>query len=608
MKGAATWIGFTLAAASAVWGGEAPASPGKGPPRVGGEVEIANVPFDLNEVIRTVRKNRGLPEEPPKQGFRAETRGERPFVSKGNAFLHETPRFQAEFGEDGLRYFAQGNKEKPDLEILSVSFERGGVTRTVFGKNRLEEHAPGLLRGEARDGVTPFVRNRGEEGMEIYWTIDEPLSPDASALRVRVAIRAVGEPEVHDEGLVFPAWREEGQVTLSNVTVVDSAGRLERIRPSLAADHEILFEVPHEFLENAQYPILIDPTVGPEFLVDSNAVIGPASGNQSSPSVASNGTDYFVAWRDNRSGTGGDIYGARVASDGTMLDPMGIPIYTAAGNPRNPSAASNGTDYFVAWDNGNNIYGTRVAPDGTVLDPSGIAISTAANDQQYPSVASNGTDYFVAWHDDRSGTDWDIYGTRVASDGTVLDPTGIAVSTAANDQEYPSVASNGTDYFVVWEDRRNGGGPDIYGARVRASDGLLLDGPPDTGGIPVSTASGGQYEPSAASNGTDDYVAWEDGRNWGTTWSDIYGARLRASDGLLLDGPPETGGIAVSTAADWQVYPSVASNGTDYFVVWEDEGPNDIYGARVASDGTVLDPTGIAVSTAANDQEYPSVA
>jgi hypothetical protein len=143
MKGAATWIGFALAAASAVWGGEPPASPGKGPPKVGGEVEISSLPFDINEVIRTVRRNRGLPEEPPKQGFRAEARGERPFVSRGNAFLHETPRFQAEVGEDGLRYFAQGGKGQPDFEILSVSFERGGNTQTVFGKSRLMRETAG---------------------------------------------------------------------------------------------------------------------------------------------------------------------------------------------------------------------------------------------------------------------------------------------------------------------------------------------------------------------------------------------------------------------------------------------------------------------------------
>jgi hypothetical protein len=382
----------------AVWGGEPPASPGKGPPHVGGEVEIANVPFDVNEIIRTVRKNRGLPEEPPKRGFHAEARGERPFVSKGNAFSHKAPRFQSEIDANGLRYFTQGNKEKPDFEILSVSFEQGGVPQTVFGKGRLEEHTPGLLRGKTRGGITSYARNRGEEGIEIYWTIDEPNGPEASALRVRLAIRAAGEPREHPEGLVFPAWREEGQIILSNVTVADSAGRRERVRPSLATSQEILFEVPREFLEIAQFPILIDPMVGPEILVDPSPVIGPAADDQKYPSVASNGTDYLVAWQDYRSGTGWDIYGA------------------------------------------------RVAPDGTVLDLSGIAVSTAADHQWYPSAASNGTDYFIAWYNYRSGADYDI-----------------------------------------------------YGARVRASDGLLLDGPPDTGGIPISTAADHQYSPSVPS-------------------------------------------------------------------------------------------------------------
>ncbi|UCF80198.1 MAG: hypothetical protein JSV08_06675 [Acidobacteriota bacterium] len=720
------WLILSVAAMGAgfmpvaVWGGEASASQGKGPPRVGGEVEIADVPFDVNEIIRTVRKNRGLPEEPPRQGFRAEARGERPFASKGNAFSHETPRFQAEIGQDGLRYFAQGNKEKPDFEILSVRFERGGNTHTVFGKGRLEEHSPGLLKGEARDGVTPYVRNRGEEGIEIYWTVDEPLSPEASALRVRLAIRSSGEPREHPEGLVFPAKGEKGQVTFSNVTLVDAAGRLERIRPSLATGREILFEVSRGFLENTRYPILIDPTVGPEFPVEPSPVIGWAvytrhisvasngadyfvawsdsrmSGGydifgtrvtsagavldqtgiiisteaswQDYPSVASNGTDYLVVWEDSRNqfGTGDDIYGARIrSSDGVLLDGPpdigGIVISAAAGHQRFPSVTSNGTDYFVAWNVSNAIvYGARVASDGTVLDPTDIVISFGAN---RPSVASNGTDYFVAWQDDRNGTDSDVYGARLASsDGAVLDPTGIAVSTAASGQEYPSVASDGTDYFIAWTDYRNGGSPDIYGARVQASDGLLLDGPSDTGGIAVSTEVHTQLYPSVASNGTDYFVAWRDERI--SPFDDIYGARVRASDGLLLDGPPDTGGIfvgdadssmagvlrvlsvasngtdyfvawwwrdsavigtrvtaagtvldptgiAVSIAASGQLYPSIASNGTGYFVAWNDTRNAtyyDIYGARVASDGTVLDPTAIAVSTEVDSQFFSSVA
>ncbi|UCF80883.1 MAG: S8 family serine peptidase [Acidobacteriota bacterium] len=108
MKGAVTWVGSALAAVSIVWGGklsavqEVPCARLPDPPKVGGEVETANVPFDMNEVIRTARKNRGLPEESPRRGFQAEARGERPFVSKGNAFSHETARFQAEVGEDAI--------------------------------------------------------------------------------------------------------------------------------------------------------------------------------------------------------------------------------------------------------------------------------------------------------------------------------------------------------------------------------------------------------------------------------------------------------------------------------------------------------------------------
>jgi phosphoribosylformylglycinamidine (FGAM) synthase PurS component len=281
---------------------------------------------------------------------------------------------------------------------------------------------------------------------------------------------------------------------------------------------------------------------------------------------------------------GYDIYGTRVAPDGTVLDPAGIAVSTAAKSQYFPSVASNGTDYFVAWEDWRSgttdIYGARVASDGTVLDPAGIAVSTEASGENYPSVASNGTDYFVTWVDFRN---WprDIYGARVTSAGTVLDPAGIPVSTAASDQWDPSVASNGTDYFVAWGDSRNGpSNRDIYGTRVTSAGTVL-----DPAGIAVSTAASGQAHPSVASNGTDYFNMAMEG--------DIYGARV-APDGTVLD----PAGIALSTAANDQRYPSVASNGTDYFVVWDDyrSGPNhDVYGARVTWDGTVLDAAGLLI-------------
>ncbi|MEO0228171.1 MAG: T9SS type A sorting domain-containing protein, partial [candidate division WOR-3 bacterium] len=267
-----------------------------------------------------------------------------------------------------------------------------------------------------------------------------------------------------------------------------------------------------------------------------------------------------------------------------------------------PSVAFGGTNYLVVWQDYRNnpdtsdIYGARVSPNGVVLDPQGIPISTAADSQLYPSVAFDGTNYLVVWQDYRSGTGYsDIYGARVSPSGTVLDTAGIPISTAAYDQWSPSVAFDGTNYLVVWQDRRSSSYYDIYGARVSQSGTVL-----DTAGIPISTAANWQWFPSVAFGGTNYLVVWSDSRSG--SW-DIYGARVSPS-GTVLD----PNGIPISTADYGQYYPSVAFDGTNYLVVWQDyrSGYYDIYGARVSPSGLVIDS--FPVSTQPDNQRTPAVA
>src|SRR5690242_12964005 len=87
------------------------------------------------------------------------------------------------------------------------------------------------------------------------------------------------------------------------------------------------------------------------------------------------------------------------------------------------AANSQGTS-LVVWsvnsDISADIYGARVDTTGAVLSPGVFAITSAAFGQRRLAVASDGTGWLVAWEDQHAGGTIDVYGARVAADGTVL--------------------------------------------------------------------------------------------------------------------------------------------------------------------------------------------
>jgi hypothetical protein len=263
-------------------------------------------------------------------------------------------------------------------------------------------------------------------------------------------------------------------------------------------------------------------------------------------------------------------------------------------------------DYLVVWyyhtgEYNWDIYGQRVSSSGALLG-SEIPISTASQGQFSPAVAYNSIsgEYLVVWEDIRGGTIRDIYGQRVSSSGALLGSE-IPISTASGGQYSPKVAYNGTsgEYLVVWGDARNGTtNYDIYGQRVSSSGALLGSD------IAISTASGNQYLPAVAYNSTigDYLVAWQDPRSGNIR--DIYGQRVSSSGALLGSEIP------ISTDSGDQSSPQVAYNSAsgEYLVVWTDpRGSGDIYGQRVSGDGG-LSGSEIGISTASGYQNTPQVA
>jgi hypothetical protein len=313
------------------------------------------------------------------------------------------------------------------------------------------------------------------------------------------------------------------------------------------------------------------------------------------PCLAFDGTNYLVVWEN------GNIYGARVAPDGTVLSPESIPICTAGGNQEEPYVCYADTSYLVVWEDERSggsteadIFGARVDTTGAVLDPSGFSISTATSYQRDPCVAFDGTNWFVNWEDPRGG-ELCVYGARVSQDGDVIDPDALPISLKINNQDASSVVYDGTNYFAIWQDWRSGD-YDIYGARLDEF-GQILDSPP----IPICHDSGRQWMSAVAPGDTSHLAVWSDDRD-----VRIYGKRVSFA-GTVLDSPS----IQIGTGGGYRICPAVAYDGENWLCVWQDGRHGitnyDIYGTRVTASGEVLEPGGIPISTAASFEQHPSV-
>jgi large repetitive protein len=344
----------------------------------------------------------------------------------------------------------------------------------------------------------------------------------------------------------------------------------------------------NDTVESDVYGARVSP--GGVVLDTGGLLITQAAREELAPAVAFDNANFLVAWEDHRGGGYSDVYGARVTPGGTVVDPQGFVITQSANDQLSPALGFDGANFLAVWEDYRNgetrdIYGARVTPDGTVLDTSGFVITQAASVQGSPALAFDGGNFLVTWEDRRSGGRSDVYGARVTPGGTVLDPDGIAITQAANDQLCPALAFDGANFLVVWQDYRGDSGySDVYGARVTPGGTVL-----DPEGFAVSQARYDQGKPAVGFDGANFLAVWEDYRRG--TYSDIYGARVTPG-GAVLDGD----GIVITEATKYQYAPVLAFDGSSFLVTWEDYRSSnnpDIYGAWVAPNGIVSDEGGI---------------
>jgi PKD repeat protein len=562
------------------------------PPRVSSDAQEA--PFDLGALVRRAH----FAYRPDGDGW---TAGHGTWSARVTpSGLTFTPR-HALLGSSG----SQPPASRQVLTGTPVTFgpvalSRGGVPldSTVGAGTVSREGSLTLVRGLVEEQL-----QNGEDGIEQRWVFARAPQGDGELL-LRVPVRGLRYAGETSQGVHF-ADASGLCVRYSHAAWTDASGKRTELRARAVAG-VVEFRVPATLLASSSFPVMLVPMISPEFGLDT-PVTNPGGGTQTSPAVASSGTGYLVVWADDRGGDI-DVYGARVGQDGTVMDNLGIPIALALNAQQSPAVAFDGSNYLVVWSDGRrgsgtDIYGARVSPAGSVLDASGLALSSSSVFtllMSAPAIAFDGSNYLIVW-DEKTGFAGatNLMGLRVSPAGT---PVGspFTVSSATGNQLAAALAFDGTNYLAAWQDHRSGTAGDIYAARISPAGAVL-----DSTGIPVSTQSAAQTNPTIAFNGSAYLIAWEDSRNEASTDLDLYGARV-SPGGAVLD----TSGLALIVAAATQTQPALARVGSQYLLAWQDLRASelDVYAARVDGVGTVLDASGVPVVAAQGNQSLAAVA
>ena len=255
------------------------------------------------------------------------------------------------------------------------------------------------------DGVELSYRFAGRIGgsgdLVVRLRVDSSLASDQRG----VLADGLG---LHAEGL--------GGVRIGGVTGVDAAGLTAP--GSLEFDGDYLeLSLPDRFVEQADYPLVLDPLIGTELLAASGGDDGAAD-------VAYDATNdvYLVAWQRRLSSSDADICAQRVGSDGSLVGGL-ITVFDGADQlGLNPTVGNNNLTnrFLVAWQRGWNwsgpwdVHAACVdAATGTVSAP--VELTYLISPDVDPDAASDHTlvddGVPVVWR--KGGASAGIYGMRV---------------------------------------------------------------------------------------------------------------------------------------------------------------------------------------------------
>lgn len=278
--------------------------------------------------------------------------------------------------------------------------------------------------------------------------------------------------------------------------------------------------------------------------------------SQGYPSTTFDGTNYVVAWTDQRSSElDMDLRAVRISGAGQVLDPNGIAISP----PDKPAfsfalASARSASSLVIWSGSDGMPQQRsLAGDGTL---GAVGPFVTQNGAFVPALASDGRGYLSAFDAGDSSDTGSVYGHLLDLGGNSGAEFRIDASTL---NTAPFVFPTGSGYLVGYA--RSGT------HLVTVSD---TGAPGDTLDLTsTSTVLGG------ASSDTSSLIGWSD--NY------AYPGPLQAR---FVKGGAFSGNTFELTPDSLGYAPAIAWDGTTYWAVWESS-THELDGRSVGEDGTL---------------------
>jgi hypothetical protein len=263
-----------------------------------------------------------------------------------------------------------------------------------------------------------------------------------------------------------------------------------------------------------------------------------------------------------------------------------------------PAVASNETFHLVVWSEHprgadcSRIVGTRIASDGHLLDPFGFKISDGC-DAFDPSVAWSGEGFLVTWTDSVANSKGEeVVGQLLDGDGLPIDDAVIPIATGRPNAFASSVVWTGVNYLVAWTDERVDDKGDIYATMVDRQ-GTLIGADP----VPIANGPAAQNSAHLTAGSGSTLLLWRQGQRG---VRDIAGAIVAADD-------LERRSIDIPVADSRQPEAAVDAIwiGDAYFVVWHR--PGGIHAATIDGVGTIIDRFVLARDSKNLEPGHPSV-